>query len=238
MDPAADFAARLTRSPSRDVYLQATSELLMKLFPSDRVAWYAMDAKVQVAEAMTFPELPTVPAHVILDLYGDDPLIVSYLQVRCETDVRRISDLVSDRELRKTRSYQEGLRLLGIARQFSIPTAQPGPVKVRAWALSRSMLDFTDTEMDLARALQPVLSLLDLAYSGDGGASGTRSSHDFALTSREEEILQILGKGLTGVAIGHLLGISPRTVSKHLEHAYAKLGRTKRIDALRMLKGD
>ncbi|WP_138418714.1 helix-turn-helix domain-containing protein [Sinomonas gamaensis] len=57
------------------------------------------------------------------------------------------------------------------------------------------------------------------------------------MTSREHEILQLIGRGLTGVSVGHLLGISPRTVAKHLEHAYAKLGCTNRIDALRLLNG-
>ncbi|WP_370872098.1 LuxR C-terminal-related transcriptional regulator [Arthrobacter bambusae] len=34
-----------------------------------------------------------------------------------------------------------------------------------------------------------------------------------------------------------MLGVSPRTVAKHLEHAYAKLRCTNRIDALRILTG-
>jgi len=49
--------------------------------------------------------------------------------------------------------------------------------------------------------------------------------------------VQLLEKGLTGVSIGHLLGISPRTVAKHLEHIYAKLGISNRIEALNRLRG-
>jgi DNA-binding CsgD family transcriptional regulator len=60
---------------------------------------------------------------------------------------------------------------------------------------------------------------------------------DYSLTAREHQILQLLDKGLTGLAIEHLLGISPRTVAKHLEHVYAKLGVSNRIDGLNQLRG-
>ncbi|MCX2749230.1 helix-turn-helix transcriptional regulator [Arthrobacter sp. MI7-26] len=63
-------------------------------------------------------------------------------------------------------------------------------------------------------------------------------SEAYSLTAREHEILQLLGRGLTGVATGHLLGIGPRTVAKHLEHTYAKLGCTNRIDPLRRLRAE
>lgn len=44
------------------------------------------------------------------------------------------------------------------------------------------------------------------------------------LTSRELEILGWVAKGKTNRDIGKILQISPRTVSKHLEHVYVKLG--------------
>ncbi|WP_437773799.1 response regulator transcription factor [Arthrobacter sp. KNU40] len=50
--------------------------------------------------------------------------------------------------------------------------------------------------------------------------------------------MRLLGQGLKTAAIGHLLGCSPRTVAKHLEHAYAKLGSNNRVDALRRLRGE
>jgi len=44
------------------------------------------------------------------------------------------------------------------------------------------------------------------------------------LTQREAEILLWVAKGKTNRDIGDILGTSPRTVSKHLEHIYRKLG--------------
>jgi DNA-binding CsgD family transcriptional regulator len=46
----------------------------------------------------------------------------------------------------------------------------------------------------------------------------------FALTRKEAEVLYWVTKGKTGPDIGEILACSPRTVSKHLEHIYEKLG--------------
>ncbi|MNR76129.1 Response regulator PleD [compost metagenome] len=45
-----------------------------------------------------------------------------------------------------------------------------------------------------------------------------------ALTPRETEVLSWLAKGKTNRDIGEILKMSPRTVSKHLEHIFEKLG--------------
>ena len=47
---------------------------------------------------------------------------------------------------------------------------------------------------------------------------------DAALTPRETEVLSWLSKGKTNRDIGDILGMSPRTVNKHLEHIFEKLG--------------
>jgi len=45
-----------------------------------------------------------------------------------------------------------------------------------------------------------------------------------SLTPRETEVLSWLAKGKTNRDIGDILGMSPRTVNKHLEHIFEKLG--------------
>ncbi len=42
-------------------------------------------------------------------------------------------------------------------------------------------------------------------------------------------MLLLLSQGLTAAAIGRRLAISHRTVHKHLEHVYAKLGTADRL---------
>lgn len=48
--------------------------------------------------------------------------------------------------------------------------------------------------------------------------------HDIALTPRETEVLSWLAKGKTNRDIADILGMSHRTVNKHLEHVFEKLG--------------
>jgi len=59
------------------------------------------------------------------------------------------------------------------------------------------------------------------------------------LTSRETEVLLWVARGKTNRDIAEILGMSPRTVNKHLEHVFEKLGvetRTAAADAARRLK--
>ncbi len=53
----------------------------------------------------------------------------------------------------------------------------------------------------------------------------------FKLTQRESEVLNWLIKGKTNRDIGEILGTSPRTVNKHLEHVFVKLGVETRTSA-------
>ncbi len=48
--------------------------------------------------------------------------------------------------------------------------------------------------------------------------------HSFGLTVREAEILMWISKGKTNKEVGLILNTSPRTVNKHLEHVFDKLG--------------
>ena len=46
----------------------------------------------------------------------------------------------------------------------------------------------------------------------------------FRLTAREAEVLYWVAKGKTNRDVGEILSMSPKTVTKHLEHVYTKLG--------------
>ncbi|WP_328765968.1 DNA-binding response regulator [Devosia aurantiaca] len=53
----------------------------------------------------------------------------------------------------------------------------------------------------------------------------------FGLTQRESEVLLWIARGKANRDIGEILGLSPRTVNKHLEQVYAKLGVENRASA-------
>lgn len=59
-------------------------------------------------------------------------------------------------------------------------------------------------------------------------------THDLMgrLTSAERRVLTMMATGLTAAAMAARLGISPRTVNKHQEHLYRKLGTRDRLETV------
>lgn len=56
------------------------------------------------------------------------------------------------------------------------------------------------------------------------------------LAQRESEILSWVVQGKTNPEIGTILGISPRTVQKHLERVYSRLGVENRHAAMALVR--
>jgi DNA-binding CsgD family transcriptional regulator len=54
---------------------------------------------------------------------------------------------------------------------------------------------------------------------------------ELALTAREAEVLLWISRGKSNRDIGEILAISPRTVNKHLEQIFLKLGVENRASA-------
>ena len=71
--------------------------------------------------------------------------------------------------------------------------------------------------------LGPNEFLLRLAKDS-GGETPAEFYSELGLTTREGEVLSWLSKGKTNRDIAQILGLSPRTVDKHLEQIYSKLG--------------
>jgi DNA-binding CsgD family transcriptional regulator len=63
--------------------------------------------------------------------------------------------------------------------------------------------------------------LLSVQPAGEAPASRLATA---SLTPRETEVLSWIAKGKTNRDVADILGMSPRTVNKHLEHVFEKLG--------------
>jgi DNA-binding NarL/FixJ family response regulator len=98
--------------------------------------------------------------------------------------------------------------------------------KRKASAKAPALASFPNNEalrMQYMGKLGPNEFLLRLAKDSGAGAPH-EFSKDLGLTSREGEVLSWLSKGKTNRDIAQILGLSPRTVDKHLEQIYSKLG--------------
>ncbi len=67
--------------------------------------------------------------------------------------------------------------------------------------------------------------------SEDLGGKEALLRRQFAVTAREAEVLFWIARGKSNRDIGEILGLSPRTVNKHLEQIYQKLGVENRASA-------
>ena len=113
----------------------------------------------------------------------------------------------------------------------------------RVCGVCRPVDPYTDGELSQAREVARVLSGLVLhadAMSrwrdgldiGVGDADARARLKDAGLTPREVTVLSLCAEGRTLTNISRCLGLSPRTVDKHLENAYRKLRVRDRVSAV------
>jgi len=79
-------------------------------------------------------------------------------------------------------------------------------------------------------AIGPDEYLFRLTATNQRADDGVLRQH-FSLTQRESEVLLWIAKGKSNRDIGEILGLSARTVNKHLEQIYVKLGVENRASA-------
>jgi len=146
----------------------------------------------------------------------------------------RLSDVASPREIRRSRSE------LGMPHVLTIPLTVT-PRHLCAVALMRSGPDFPDRDLQLAGQIQPVLGGIYALRNRMGPHQPSPpgpppwpcdADAGVPVTSRELAVLDLMADGLIAAAIARQLGISPRTVSKHIENIYRKLGTHDRTSAV------
>ncbi|MGY3234998.1 MULTISPECIES: response regulator [unclassified Bradyrhizobium] len=113
---------------------------------------------------------------------------------------------------------------------FTLPEPMPQWLdqvqKGKAAAKTATMAAFPGNEqlrLQFMGKLGPNEFLLRLAKDTSGDMPAEFAS-ELGLTTREGEVLSWLSKGKTNRDIAQILGLSPRTVDKHLEQIYSKLG--------------
>jgi DNA-binding response OmpR family regulator/DNA-binding CsgD family transcriptional regulator len=97
----------------------------------------------------------------------------------------------------------------------------PGPPPRSPWAMDHQGKRLTINATTCNRSGWSHLVLEEHPLRGP---SPEVLSAAFGLTQREAEVILWVVKGKTNRDIGLILGMSPRTVNKHLEHIYIKLG--------------
>ncbi|ARU03601.1 DNA-binding response regulator [Comamonas serinivorans] len=123
-----------------------------------------------------------------------------------------------------------------LAQAFEADAAPPAESRGAAGWLQGALVTGR-VSMTLPGATEASVSALHAQYLGQVGlgeamlvltvtaeSATVQRLRDAALTPRETEVLGWLAKGKTNRDIADILGLSPRTVNKHLEHVFEKLG--------------
>jgi DNA-binding CsgD family transcriptional regulator len=128
-------------------------------------------------------------------------------------------------------AWYERTRPWGIGDQLALPIHMR-PDEHRAFVIGRET-PFSAAEMEVAGRVWRLLIGLDRQVQAFGVLRPVPDvAQDLRLTPRELTVLGLLVEGLTAGAIGRRLAIGERTVQKHLEHTYTKLGVRDRLSAV------
>jgi DNA-binding CsgD family transcriptional regulator len=166
----------------------------------------------------------------LLDAAGGHPLLPD--RGRGEAGPVRLSDVAGRTNSAAMHTSQQLFGRYQLA--LLLPSGNDGAR--RAWLLVRRDRDFGDDDVALASTVLPLLAAVDrlngrpaLVETPDPGGSADTAALWSRLSPREREVVDLLVAGLTAHRMGSILGISPRTVGKHLQNAYDKLGQHDRL---------
>ncbi|WP_327157858.1 response regulator transcription factor [Streptomyces tubercidicus] len=208
-----------------ETLVPALLPLLLGAVPGDSIVW---SPRAGTAERpLTLPAgllTPDIQAAFARDAAADS--LVTHTTLGSGTPMRR-STLQTRAEFHALAAYAEVYRPFGAEQQLamSFPAGYSAgrPRKVCV-AISRNGSDFSDDDVAAAALLRTRLSRVLHRLAPPVPLSSP-------VTHRESAVLALLARGLTNQQIAHRLAISPRTVDKHLEHAYAKLRVNGRVEA-------
>jgi DNA-binding CsgD family transcriptional regulator len=168
---------------------------------------------------------PVFAAHV-----HEHPLVNHYRSTGSGEPVM-ISDFLSQQRFHRLGLYAEFFSAIPVEHQVAV--SLPGPDReVVGLALSRGRRDFSEDDRALLSVLLAPLIAALLRARRRQQASKMLTTGLAGLTERERHILRLVAEGRTNAAIARALAVSPRTVAKHLEHAYRKLGVSSRAAAV------
>jgi DNA-binding CsgD family transcriptional regulator len=228
----------------------ALLEAVRRAVPADWVSVNDLGPDPDTAFVLIDPPFPLESHEVFARLAHENPLIERWVRTR-DGRAYRFSDVVTPSELHALNLYREFYGPIGLEHQVAF-TLPHEPTRLLGVALSRRDRDFGDDEVALLDRARPFLiqayrnaiayshMQADLRQARDaqlppaGGRLGERMAAR-RMTDREVEVLRWAAAGRSDGEIAAALGISSRTVQKHLERSFRKLAVRTRADAARLV---
>jgi DNA-binding CsgD family transcriptional regulator len=144
----------------------------------------------------------------------------------------KFSDFLTSEQLYRSVWREVVVRTLGFDRALSLPVASKRGTTA-AISLGRSGKDFTERDRLMLNLIGPHFNQAqrNAALVTAQLEKRTRPLSDYGLTAREAEVGRWLTQGKTNPEIAIILGISHRTVEKHMERVLGKLAVENRATA-------
>ncbi|HEY5359401.1 MAG TPA: helix-turn-helix transcriptional regulator [Streptosporangiaceae bacterium] len=229
---AAEFSALLRKHPADlidplEVLLDpSVASALLRVLPADQVTFNDLDVRAHHCALVEL--LPTEAG----ELHGEfwqhfwNTLSCSDTEraARLRGEVTTTGDFHSDQQWHSTGMYTECMAPHGVDKELVMPLPAP-PGIARGLVFFRGPgHPFGEAERDAAVLLQPHIAEAIRVQ-------GRRAAQQ-PLTGRQRELLTLVAAGHDNIAIACQLGLSPATVRKHLENAFARLEVSSRTAAV------
>ncbi|KAA1420532.1 hypothetical protein FE697_016395 [Mumia zhuanghuii] len=233
-----DVAADLLALDDVGAARQCLTDQLLSDFGADG------GARVVIAASTDTITLQTFPRDIAFDTqrwpYGQRTIIESHPLVAHYRSTRSLDPEVLLRPGESARSLPTPLVSLmhsvGVGlHQLVLPLRNDAQTGLEAYVLVRDDA-FPHWAPLRASATLPLIRGLDrhLLLREAVPVQTGPTLEDIGLTPRERTIVAMLAESRTAESIGRSLGISARTVHKHLENVYRKLGVSDRVAALQL----
>ena len=212
-----------------------TLEALARVIPCDSVGYTELDRlDRRVIEYVGTDDNDGGNDDLFWEIVGEHPLC-RYQLAYADFSPKRLSDVISPRELSRSRVYAEWFRPYQIGAELEVGIAR-SRTRTRNFVFERRDGDFSDRDVAVLGLIAPHLARIHEDTQLRRAAGVVDPGKLARLTPREAEILELVAAGLTNVAIAEQLWISPGTVKKHLDNLYAKLGVANRTAAAALVR--
>jgi DNA-binding CsgD family transcriptional regulator len=201
---------------------------LAGLVGCDLVSYNEATADNRLSYSVAYPADAHAALRPVLEAHLHEHPVLAHFRTKNDWEPAKISDFLSRQQFHRTGLYAEFYRPLPTEDQMSflLPTLRDD--LYAGISFNRVSRDFTEADRDLLKAIAaPVGNAIQRRRSHEAANSGTAM-----LTERERQVLQLAAQGRTSLAIAHRIDVSPRTVAKHLENVYRKLGVANRAAAV------
>ncbi|MGH8583065.1 MAG: response regulator transcription factor [Gammaproteobacteria bacterium] len=238
-----EFLEAIYTAREQAAWEQQLVALLPRLTAADAITWHRVDLeRRKTLSAVSCPIVAYGAGPEVFDAHMHEHPIVNHYAEGPEPGALKIRNFLSPWHYRRTALYHELYRSAGLEYQLTIRLDE-GADTCTGVTLRRARRDFSERERELLVLLRPHLVQAYrnvLVETNLRQALGLRSVGNRSLSSvlsrREAQILDLVALGKSNKDIGQILNSSPRTVGKHLEHLFAKLGVHNRTAAMRWVE--